>query len=166
MQVSLKSPEAVVTLPIYIGNMAVTLSPSRPVQPSPMHSADAAGAAGVMPSAPPAEDDPEEGLCAGGYTSEAIPTKSHSQQDPLGQTVTMSPSAFSHAPRVALPPSHRQSDASAPLFCVSTGATIPFFSEGNDVTPIPTSCSLILPPEYSSWDYPHGERRSPRRQQG
>lgn len=159
IQVSLKSPDAVVTLPIYIGNIAVNVSPSRPVPPSPMHggaaAAAAAVAAGVTPSAPPAEDDPEEGLCAGGFTSEPIPTKSHSQQDPLGQSVTMSPSAFSHAPRVALPPSHRQPDASAPLFCVSTGATIPFFSEGNDVTPIPTSCSLILPPEYSSWDYPH-----------
>lgn len=152
---SLKSPDAVVTLPIYIGNIAVNLSPSRPVPPSPMHSA-AAGAAGVTPSAPPAEEDPEEGLCVGGFTSEAIPTKSHSQQDPSGQTVTMSPSAFSHAPGAALPPSHRQPDASAPLFCVSTGATIPFFTEGN-VTPIPTSCSLILPPEYSSWDYPHGK---------
>lgn len=116
----------------------------------------AAGAACVTPSAPPAEDEPEEGLCAGGTASEEIPTKSHSQQDPSGQPVTMSPSAFSHAPGAALPPSHRQPDASAPLFCVSTGATIPFFTEGN-VTPIPTSCSLILPPEYSSWDYPHGK---------
>lgn len=160
---SLKSPDAVVTLPIYIGNIAVNVSPSRPVPPSPMHGGPVAAAgavAGVTPSAPPAEDDPEEGLCAGGFTSEPIPTKSHSQQDPLGQSVTMSPSAFSHAPRVALPPGHRQPDASAPLFCVSTGATIPFFSEGNDVTPIPTSCSLILPPEYSSWDYPHGESRA------
>ncbi|XP_074546714.1 arrestin domain-containing protein 1b [Halichoeres trimaculatus] len=149
IQVSLKSPEAVVTLPIYIGNIAVNLSPSRPIPSSP----DRCGA-GVTPSAPPAEEDPDDGLCAGGVVSEEIPTKSHSQQDPSGQPVTMSPSAFSHAPGAALPPSNRRPDASAPLFCVSTGATIPFFTEG-DVTPIPTSCSLILPPEYSSWDYPH-----------
>ncbi|XP_022623763.1 arrestin domain-containing protein 1 isoform X2 [Seriola dumerili] len=156
IQVSLKSPDAVVTLPIYIGNIAVNLSPSRTIPSSPEHcgATIAPRAAGVTPSAPPAEEEPEEGLCAGGLASEEIPTKSHSQQDPSGQPVTMSPSAFSHAPGAALPPSHRRPDASAPLFCVSTGATIPFFTEGN-VTPVPTSCSLILPPEYSSWDYPH-----------
>ncbi|KAL7377106.1 hypothetical protein ABVT39_021802 [Epinephelus coioides] len=156
IQVSLKSPEAIVTLPIYIGNIAVNLSPSRPMPSSPDHCAVTIGprATGVTPSAPPAEEDPEEELCAGGLASEEIPTKSHSQQDPSGHPVTMSPSAFSHAPGAALPPSHRRPDASAPLFCVSTGATIPFFTEG-DVTPVPTSCSLILPPEYSSWDYPH-----------
>ncbi|XP_068609162.1 arrestin domain-containing protein 1b [Brachionichthys hirsutus] len=148
VQVSLKSPDAVVTLPICIGNIAVNLSPSRPT-PSITR-----GTAGVTPSAPPAEHELDERLGAGGVASEEIPTKSHSQQDPSGQPVTMSPSAFSHAPGAALPPSHRQPDATAPLFCVSTGATIPFFTEGN-VTPIPTSCSLILPPEYSSWDYPH-----------
>ncbi|KAK5851732.1 hypothetical protein PBY51_023262 [Eleginops maclovinus] len=169
IQVSLKSPDAVVTLPIYIGNIAVNLSPSRPMPPTPDRritpvppsaagvTPSAAGvtpsAAGVTPSAPPVEEELEEGLCAGGMASEELPTKSHSQQDPSGQSVTMSPSAFSHAPRAALSPSPRP-DASAPLFCVSTGATIPFFTEGN-VTPIPTSCSLILPPEYSSWDYPH-----------
>ncbi|XP_070845500.1 arrestin domain-containing protein 1b [Chaetodon trifascialis] len=156
IQVSLKSPDAVVTLPIYIGNIAVNLSPSRPMPPSPIHcgATMVPCAAGVTPSAPPAEEEPEEGLCAGAVASEEISTKSHSQQDPSGQPVTMSPSAFSYAPGAALPPSHRRPDASAPLFCVSTGATIPFFTEGN-VTPVPTSCSLILPPEYSSWDYPH-----------
>ncbi|KAM9322700.1 arrestin domain-containing protein 1b [Pholidichthys leucotaenia] len=156
IQVSLKSPDAVVTLPIYIGNIAVNLSPSRLVPSSPdSHSVNVApGAVGLTPSAPPAEDDPDEELCAGGFESEEIPTKSHSQQDPSGQPVTMSPSAFSHAPGAAMHPSHVRPDASAPLFCLSTGATIPFFTEGN-ATPIPTSCSLILPPEYSSCDYPH-----------
>ncbi|XP_069017640.1 arrestin domain-containing protein 1b [Embiotoca jacksoni] len=156
IQVSLKSPDAVVTLPIYIGNIAVNFTPSRPMPPTSPNrgAAMATGAAGVTPSAPPAEEEPEEGLCAGGIASEEIPTKSHSQQDQSGQPVTMSPSAFSHAPGAALPPDHRRPNASAPLFCVSTGATIPFFTDGN-VTPVPTSCSLILPPEYSSWDYPH-----------
>ncbi|XP_071774858.1 arrestin domain-containing protein 1b isoform X3 [Centroberyx gerrardi] len=161
IQVSLKSPEAVVTLPIYIGNIAVNLSPSRPMASSPDQSGASTTIApspgGVTPSAPPAEEDPEEEMCAGGLASEEIPTKSHSQQDPSGQPLSMSPSAFSHAPGAAFPPSHRRpdaSDSSAPLFCVSTGATIPFFTEGN-ATPVPTSCSLILPPEYSSWDYPH-----------
>lgn len=155
LQVSLKSPDAVVTLPIYIGNIAVNLSPLRTTPSSPVHSTANIASPGVTPSAPPAEDDPQERLCAGALVSEEISTKSHSQQDPSGQPVTMSPSAFSHAPGAAVPPSHMQPNVSAPLFCVSTGATIPFFTEGN-VTPIPTSCSLILPPEYSSWDYPHG----------
>ncbi|XP_061836827.2 arrestin domain-containing protein 1b isoform X4 [Nerophis lumbriciformis] len=154
IQVSLKSPEAVVTLPIYIGNIAVNLSPARTVSSSPDHCSVTAtpNAAGATPSAPPAEDNEEP--CAGGAASEEIPTKSHSQQDPSGQPVSMSPSAFSHAPGAALPPGHRQPGAPSPLFCVSTGATIPFFTEGNP-TPVPTSCSLILPPEYSSCDYPH-----------
>ncbi|XP_026195959.1 arrestin domain-containing protein 1b [Anabas testudineus] len=156
IQVSLKSPDAVVILPIYIGNIALNLSPSRlmPSSPEQCGFTAAPSAAGVTPSAPPAEEEPEDMLCAGGMDSEEIPTKSHSQQDSSGQPVTMSPSAFSHAPGAAVPPNHRQPDTSAPLFCVSTGATIPFFTEGN-VTPVPTSCSLILPPEYSSWDYPH-----------
>ncbi|XP_061603586.1 arrestin domain-containing protein 1b [Phyllopteryx taeniolatus] len=154
IQVALKSPDTVVILPIYIGNIAMNLSPARTVPPSPDRCsvAVAPNAAGVTPSAPPVEDDEE--LCAGAAASEEIPTKSHSQQDPSGQPVTMSPSAFSHAPSAVLPPGRRQPDTSAPLFCVSTGATIPFFTEG-DPTPVPTSCSLILPPEYSSWDYPH-----------
>lgn len=148
IQVSLRYPEAAVTLPIYIGNIALNQSPTRSTPTSPVR------AAGVMPSAPPAEEDPGDDLCAGGFTSEELPTKSHSQQDPSGQAVTMSPSAFSYAPGAAAAPSHNHPNASAPLFCLSTGATIPFFTEGN-VAPTPTSCSLILPPEYSTSDYPH-----------
>lgn len=151
---SLKSPEAVVTLPIFIGNIPLNLSPSMPAPPGPDPTLPP-GLPGVMPSAPPVEVDPEDELGAGGFANEELPTKSHSQQDPSVPPVTMSPSAFSHAPGAALPPGQRRPDVSAPLFCLSTGATIPFFMEGN-VTPIPTSCSLILPPEYSSCDYPQG----------
>ncbi|KAK7896585.1 hypothetical protein WMY93_021910 [Mugilogobius chulae] len=140
IQVSLKSPDAVVTLPIYIGNIAVNLTPTRLPDPAP------SCAVGVAPSAPPCEDDLDD-LCTGGGANEEIPTKSHSQQDPSGQPVTLSPAA-------ALPHGGLYPDLSAPLFCLSTGATIPFFTEGSDITPIPTSCSLILPPEYSSWDFP------------
>uniref|UniRef100_A0A3P9LTG9 Arrestin domain containing 1b n=1 Tax=Oryzias latipes TaxID=8090 RepID=A0A3P9LTG9_ORYLA len=149
IQVSLKSPEAAVILPIYIGNIPVNLSPSRTtVTPS------------VTPSAPPAQEELEGDLCAGGVTgSEEIPTKSHSQLDPSGLPVAMSPSAFSHTPAAALPPSLGWPDASAPVFCLSTGATVPFFTEGSAV-PVPTSCPLILPPEYSSSDYPQGEFQS------
>ncbi|XP_051533003.1 arrestin domain-containing protein 1-like [Myxocyprinus asiaticus] len=160
IQVSLKSPEAVVTLPIYIGNIAVNLTPSIPpphsIAPSaPMPAMPSL--APVVPSAPPAEEALEGELGAGGVASEEIPTKSHSQQDPSGVTLSMSPSAFGHAsgPVPLLSQQLAQSsDGSAPLFCVSTGATIPFFTEGN-ATPVPTSCPLILPPEYSTWEYPH-----------
>ncbi|KAG9266241.1 arrestin domain-containing protein 1b [Astyanax mexicanus] len=161
IQVSLKSPETVVTLPIYIGNIAVNLTPSRPPPPNPLpHTPlppmQSLSPGPVVPSAPPAEDELEGEQGAGGLASEEIPTKSHSQQDPSGQAPTMSPSAFSHAPSQALPQGqHPQSaDSSAPLFCVSTGATIPFFADSN-TTPVPTTCPLILPPEYSSWEYPH-----------
>ncbi|XP_031434352.1 arrestin domain-containing protein 1b isoform X2 [Clupea harengus] len=159
IQVSLKSPEAVVTLPIYIGNIAVNMTPSRPMLPhpgTPLGAMSSPCPRGVVPSAPPAEEDPDS-LGAGGLASEEIPTKSHSQQDPTGQPTTVSSSAFGYAPGLATP--HGQCnpnaapDGSAQLFCVSTGASIPFFSEGN-ATPVPTSCSLILPPEYSRWDFP------------
>ncbi|TSK72084.1 Arrestin domain-containing protein 1 [Bagarius yarrelli] len=162
IQVSLKSPEAVVTLPVYIGNIPVNLTPTRP--PPPTHLQQGAAIAPmpsvspdpVVPSAPPAEDNEDEVPGAGALSSEEIPTKSHSQQDPTGQAVAMSPGAFSHAPAQALPQgqSGQSAGSSAPLFCVSTGATIPFFTDGN-ATPVPTTCPLILPPEYSSWEYPH-----------
>ncbi|XP_065100203.1 arrestin domain-containing protein 1b [Paramisgurnus dabryanus] len=153
LQVSLKSPEAVVTLPIYIGNIAVNLTPCIPplhpiAAPMPAHPGIGPGA--VIPSAPPVEDDLGGELGAGGVASEAIPTKSHSQQDPSGVP-------FLSASGPALAQSQQQaqsSDGSAPVFCVSTGATIPFFTDSN-TAPVPTSCPLILPPEYSTWEYPH-----------
>ncbi|XP_016403787.1 arrestin domain-containing protein 1-like [Sinocyclocheilus rhinocerous] len=187
--VSLKSPEAVVTLPIYIGNIAVNLTPSIPhpiAQGAPVPAMPSLSPAPVVPSAPhaewreqiivpplpqsgltgcslididapPAEDHLEGALGAGGVDSEEIPTKSHSQQDPSGIPLSMSPSVFGQASG-PLPTQSQQlaqsSDGSAPLFCLSTGATIPFFTDGN-TTPVPTSCPLILPPEYSTWEYPH-----------
>ncbi|XP_010876251.1 arrestin domain-containing protein 1b [Esox lucius] len=152
IQVSLKSPEVVVTLPIYIGNIAVNLTPSRPVPSNLAPTAISPG--GVTPTAPPAEVDLEE-LAAGGQVNEEIPTKSHSQHGQSGLPPTMSPSAPRNTPDVAslLSQPHAH-DPSGALFCVSTGATIPFFTEGN-ATPVPTSCPLVLPPEYSAWDYPH-----------
>lgn len=156
LQVSLKSPEAVVTLPIYIGNIAVNLTPSIPhpiAHGALMPAMPSLSPASVVPSAPPVEDNLEGELGAGGLDSEEIPTKSHSQQDPSGMPL----SGHASGP---VPPQSQQniqsSDGSAPVFCLSTGATIPFFTDGNS-TPVPTSCPLILPPEYSTWEYPHGE---------
>ncbi|KAL4609390.1 arrestin domain-containing protein 1 [Arapaima gigas] len=166
IQVSLKSPDVVVTLPIYIGNIAVNVTPSHQVPPTPAprlpprplsQLGPTSSPGSVMPSAPPVEDEVEEEMGAGGLVSEEIPTKSHSQQDASGRQPSVSPSAFSYAPGLTFSQNQRRSDeteTSGPLFCVSTGATIPFFVEGN-ANPVPTSCPLILPPEYSSSGYPH-----------
>ncbi|XP_028827743.1 arrestin domain-containing protein 1b [Denticeps clupeoides] len=153
IQVSLKSPDAMVTLPVYIGNVAINMSPLRPAPypPSQQGPAPALSDPGqVVPSAPPAEEEPDSDLGAGGLVSEEIPTKSHSQQDATGHT----PSTFDHAFSMSSPHGqYNPTNASAPLFCLSTGATIPFFTEGS-APPVPTACPLILPPEYSSCDYP------------
>lgn len=143
-QVSLKSPEVSVTLPIYIGNIAVNrvpLSPSRSIQHIPSV---------VVPSAPPEEEE-----AASGYhpmDNVSIPTKSHSQQQP-----------FSYAPGLSFQEirvdSEQTGSPNHPTLCLSTGATVPYYAEGN-VVPVPTASSLILPPEYSTWGYPYGEQRS------
>ncbi|XP_069039375.1 arrestin domain-containing protein 1 [Lepisosteus oculatus] len=162
LQVSLKSPDILVTLPIYIGNIAINTSPRSPARPAPPTPAPRVpptpaprSAPGATPSAPPAEE--VEDLAAG-LENEEIPTKSHSQQDPSGgRQPSFSPSAFSYAPGLSFSEDQRRCNASGPsgpLFCVSTGATIPFFAEGG-VDPVPTSSQLILPPEYSTWGYPH-----------
>lgn len=141
-QVSLKSPEVSVTLPIYIGNIAVNrvpLSPSRSIQHIPSV---------VVPSAPPEEEE-----AASGYhpmDNVSIPTKSHSQQQP-----------FSYAPGLSFQEIRADSEQTGspnhPTLCLSTGATVPYYAEGN-VVPVPTASSLILPPEYSTWGYPYGEQ--------
>ncbi|KFU87153.1 Arrestin domain-containing protein 1, partial [Chaetura pelagica] len=140
IQVSLKSPEVSVTLPIYIGNIAVNrvpLSPSRSIQHIPP---------AVVPSAPPEEEE-----AASGYhpmDNVSIPTKSHSQQQP-----------FSYAPGLSFQElrvvdSEQTGSPGHPTLCLSTGATVPYYAEGN-VVPVPTASSLILPPEYSTWGYPY-----------
>ncbi|XP_053137602.1 arrestin domain-containing protein 1 isoform X2 [Hemicordylus capensis] len=139
IQVSLKSPEVSVALPIYIGNIAVNrvpLSPSRsaPHIPSP-----------VVPSAPP--EDEEAAGPVHPMDNISIPTKSHSQQQP-----------FSYAPGLSFQDARLDSEQGAspnhPTLCLSTGATVPYYAEGT-VVPVPTAGSLILPPEYSTWGYPY-----------
>ncbi|MGH0175660.1 UNVERIFIED_CONTAM: hypothetical protein FKN15_071078 [Acipenser sinensis] len=96
---------------------------------------------------------------ASGMDSEEIPTKSHSQQQSYGDQPlpAFSPTSFSYAPGLSFP-EHSQTDptgtSTGPLFCVSTGATIPYFTEGA-AAPVPTACPLILPPEYSTWGHPY-----------
>lgn len=182
-QVSLKYPEMSLTLPVHFGNVAVdpslrpppkakkasktaptpaprtnpaspnsvnasvaspspSSSPSLPPRPAPRPRPRSMC---VTPSAPPAEPDMRG---AGDRQSEEIPTKVHSQhQGP------MSP-RFSYAPGLVFPQSN--SNPSVPHFSLSTGATIPFFTEGNSPA-MPTSCPFILPPDYRSSALPHGE---------
>ncbi|KAI1900542.1 hypothetical protein AGOR_G00051000 [Albula goreensis] len=162
LQVSLKSPEALVVLPIHIGTVAVdpTLprTPSRLAAPNPAprmpprpapRASPRVSTGSVTPSAPPAEEEAGEARGAGSVASEMIPTKSHSQQDPSALRASTSPSAPVQTPRRLAPPG-----PPGPQFCLSTGATIPFFSEGNAI-PVPTNCPLVLPPEYSTWGHPH-----------
>ncbi|KAL4623292.1 arrestin domain-containing protein 1-like [Arapaima gigas] len=164
IQVSLKSPEVSLQLPIYIGNIPVNSHPRTPDQPVPPTPAPRMTPApvplprtrscGVAPSAPPPEE--QAPLAAAGVTRDEVDTKSHSQRNPSGRQPVMSPSAFTHTPsqtRAQVQLHRGTSDTSGPLFCVSTGATVPFFSEGNH-TPVPTVSSLILPPEYSTAGYP------------
>ncbi|XP_027018754.1 arrestin domain-containing protein 1a [Tachysurus fulvidraco] len=184
IQVSLKYPEMLMTLPIHIGNVAVDPSlrpppppkadkapktaptpaprtnPASPTSLNPPAATSPPSASPnlrprpaprprprsmcVTPTAPPAEPDM---MGAGNRQSEEIPTKVHSQQQG-----PMSPSAFSYAPGLVFP--QNNINPSAPHFSLSTGATIPFFSEGSG-PPVPTSCPFILPPDYRSSAHPH-----------
>ncbi|XP_053328991.1 arrestin domain-containing protein 1 [Spea bombifrons] len=141
LQVTVKSPEASVTLPLYIGNIPVNLS-----RLGPRHSI-AHAPSPVVPSAPPADDE------AGGsqpMDNVSLPTKCHSQQQ--------SHVPFSYAPELSFPNSNGEPETlgspSHPTLCLSTGATVPYFADGA-VVPVPTASALILPPEYSTWGYPY-----------
>ncbi|XP_029467329.1 arrestin domain-containing protein 1 isoform X2 [Rhinatrema bivittatum] len=141
IQVSIKNPDVMVTLPIYIGNIAINrepLSPSRAIAEIPSM---------LVPSAPPADED-----VASGYhpmDNISIPTKSHSQHQHT---------PFSYAPGLSFQGSQAECDSAGspnhPTLCLSTGATVPYYAEGA-VVPLPTAGSLILPPEYSTWGYPY-----------
>ncbi|XP_031426218.1 arrestin domain-containing protein 1a isoform X2 [Clupea harengus] len=178
IQVSLKSPDVLVVLPISIGNVSVDTTRRTPSRPVPAVTLSTPAAAPettpklpprpaprpaprprprscyVSPSAPLAEDEPLE---AGTPQAEELPTKSHSQQQQGPGSQAASPHAFSYAPGLTFPSPQRQNGAvntSVPLFSVSTGATIPFYTDSN-ATPVPTLCPLILPPDYGPSAYPH-----------
>ncbi|KAF6123108.1 arrestin domain containing 1 [Phyllostomus discolor] len=139
LQVSLKAPEASVTLPVFIGNIAVNQAP---LSPRPGLGPPAGALPSVVPSAPPQE----EAEAAAGYPHFADPvsliTQSHSQQ-PLSGGPDLCPLDGS-------PASHPL----PPALCISTGATVPYFAEGSGGA-VPTIGTLILPPEYSSWGHPY-----------
>ncbi|OCT66983.1 arrestin domain-containing protein 1 [Xenopus laevis] len=143
IQVSVKNPEMSVTLPIYIGNipvnqMRLSLSASQPTPPT------------VVPSAPP-EDSDASGT-SHPMDSVSIPTKCHSQQQQQPHI------PFCYSPELHFPGADDEGQSvgslSHPALCLSTGATVPYFSDGA-VVPVPTASTLILPPEYSTWGYPY-----------
>ncbi|KAJ7994009.1 hypothetical protein DPEC_G00261500 [Dallia pectoralis] len=108
----------------------------------------------ASPSAPPVDIDCQA-IGAGGQTAEALPTKSHSQLDDFEPQAPVFPSAFSYAPGLTFSQNQPQtgpSNNTGPLFCLATGATIPFFSDGG-ANPMPTLYPL-LPPEYSQSPLP------------
>ncbi|KAM5184802.1 arrestin domain-containing protein 1 isoform 2-T2 [Callospermophilus lateralis] len=155
LQVSMKVPEATVTLPIFVGNIAVNHAP---LSPGPGLEPSSGPAPTVVPSAPPQEE--AEVVAGGPHFSDlvSLSTKSHSQQQPPPAvlcSVSVAPEPCAHdgspAPHSLHPP-----------LCISTGATVPYFAEGFG-GPVPTTSALILPPEYSSWGYPYDTTLSPQR---
>nr|XP_012639884.1 arrestin domain-containing protein 1 isoform X8 [Microcebus murinus] len=152
LQVSLKAPEATVTLPLFIGNIAVNHAPLSPL-PGPGPPPGALSPA--VPSAPPQEE--AEAVAAGPHflDLDSLSTKSHSQQQQQQQQ-QLPPAALVSMPGASEPRPQDGSPAPHPLpppLCISTGATVPYFAEGSG-EPVPTTSTLVLPPEYSTWGYP------------
>ncbi|KAM8801455.1 arrestin domain-containing protein 1 [Rhynchonycteris naso] len=149
LQVSLKAPEASVTLPVFIGNIAVNQAP---LSPGPGPGPPPGALSLVVPSAPPQEEALVEVVAGHSHFVDPVSlfTKSHSQQQPLPATF----SAVPGAPETCAPDSSPTSHPLPPALCISTGTTVPYFAEGSG-GPVPTSSTFILPPEYSSWGHPY-----------
>ncbi|KAK2499190.1 hypothetical protein MC885_016279 [Smutsia gigantea] len=144
LQVSLKAPEAVVTLPVFIGDIAVSHTPLSP-WPGPGLPARASPA--VVSSVPPKK----RRRLAGHFPDPIfLATKSHSQQQPLRGALDCAPGVPEPSPQDGSPAPHPV----PPPLCISTGATVPYFAEGSGGL-VPTTSTLILPPEYSLWGYPY-----------
>lgn len=147
-QVSLKAPEASVTLPVFIGNIAVNQVPLSP-QPGPGPPPGALSL--VVPSAPP-QEEAEAVACHPHFANPvSLFTKRHSQPLPSATFGAVS-GAPEPCPQGGSPASHPL----PPALCVSTGATVPYFADGSG-GPVPTTSTSVLPPEYSLWGHPYGE---------
>ncbi|KAM6169691.1 arrestin domain-containing protein 1 [Rhynchocyon petersi] len=143
LQVSLKSPEATVTLPVFIGNIAVNHAPLSPLPGT------GSLLSQVVPSAPPQE---EVEVASTPHFMEPIvgaPIEGCSQP-PLSARCSFMPGVpepcaqdYSSAPHPSPPP-----------LCISTGAMVPYFVDGPE-GPVAAAGTLILPPEYCAWGYPH-----------
>uniref|UniRef100_A0A671NTN4 Arrestin domain-containing protein 1-like n=1 Tax=Sinocyclocheilus anshuiensis TaxID=1608454 RepID=A0A671NTN4_9TELE len=140
IQVCLKYPEASLTLPIYIGSIAVdpTLpSPSRAVPPMPAPRNNPTPAPGPSPVAAPAESLP--GVANYNGEMPKSPLHESSSQAPV------SPNAFSYAPGLSFRQRQSSLGPSAPPFSSSTSP-----EDTNQM-----SSSASLPPNYRSSAYPH-----------
>ncbi|XP_062310344.1 arrestin domain-containing protein 1a isoform X1 [Osmerus eperlanus] len=169
IQVTLKSADATVTLPIHVGNVSLDkksktsikaappsrldsspaarpisiADPTSPPTPAPRAATRKRGSSCASPSAPPA-DEHHDG-------PGAIPTK-NSQLGPSVPQASMSPCAFSYAPGVTFPQNPSQHGSTG-----ATGASAPYFSEG---TPMPIAFPPLLHPDYGNSVYPLGRSAS------
>ncbi|XP_029418425.1 arrestin domain-containing protein 1 isoform X3 [Nannospalax galili] len=99
------------------------------------------------------QEEEAEAVASGLHFSDpvSLSTKSHSQQQPpSASSGSMSGTTAESCTQDGSPAQH----SLHPPLCISTGATVPYFAEGSG-GPVPTSSTLILPPEYSSWGYPY-----------
>lgn len=183
-QVSLKSPDVLLTLPIHIGNVSLdkklhssqkaappssaaagdtaasfstpdtstsnttpTLPPRPAPKPAPRPAPRSRMSSYNSPSAPPAEY--HQGAEGGTPINDGYLNKRQSQ--------LVSPNAFSYAPGLFFSRDQQHNGPgtapSEPVFSGSTGATAPYPTEGGSSMPTP----LILPPDYGTSGYPHGE---------
>ncbi|XP_025720672.1 arrestin domain-containing protein 1 isoform X3 [Callorhinus ursinus] len=147
LQVSLKVPEATVTLPVFIGNIAVNHAL---MSPWPGPGLPPGAPVPVVPSAPPQEEAEAAASSPRFADVVSLSTESHSHEQPLPAAFGSVPGAPEPRPQDGSPAPH----ALPPPLCISTGATVPYFAEGSG-GPVPTTSTLILPPEYSSWGYPY-----------
>ncbi|KAL6036737.1 hypothetical protein STEG23_001106 [Scotinomys teguina] len=119
LQVSMKAPEATVTLPLFVGNIAVNQTPLSPC-PGPGYSPGALSP--VVPSAPPQEE--AEAVASGPHFSDpvSLSTKSHSQQQPQSASLgSVSVTTIDPCVQVGSPTSH----SLHPPLCISIGTTVP-----------------------------------------
>lgn len=171
-QVSLKSPDVLLTLPIHIGNVSLdkklhpskraaapssaaaedarasasstpTLPPRHGPKPAPRPTPRSRMSSHSSPSAPPAEY--HQGAEGGTQADDGFPNKRQSQ--------LVSPNAFSYAPGLFFP-QNQQHNGPGPAASGPPGATAPYPPE-NAASSMPTP--LILPPDYGTSAYPQGQ---------
>uniref|UniRef100_A0A3P9IUV3 Arrestin domain containing 1a n=1 Tax=Oryzias latipes TaxID=8090 RepID=A0A3P9IUV3_ORYLA len=169
VKVSLKSPEVVLTLPVHIGNVALSKksrstkkpeapsssndapdskasssspSPSLPApKPAPRPTPRSRMSSHNPPSAPPVDYYP---AAEGGNVTNEDLNKRHSQ--------LVSPNAFSYAPGLFFPPNlPPNGPAAVPPGAAGASALYPPLNTASSV-----AAPHILPPGYATSAYPHG----------
>lgn len=182
-QVSLKSPDVMLMLPIHIGNVSLDkkLRPSKKAaQPSspaaedvpvststPDSSTSTSATTPTVPprSAPKPAPRPAPRSRMSSHNSPSAPPAEYHQGAEGGndgfpnkrQSQLVSPNAFSYAPGLFFPQNQQPNGPgpapNQPVFSGSTVTTAPYPPEGASSMPAP----LILPPDYGSSTYPQGQ---------